>query len=181
MTKQDIIYKAYHKEIYFFLLKKMNDRNEAKNILQNTFLKAFENYSQVRDEKKTKSWLFQIARNEMIDYYKRESNYTSQYEKKENLIDFEQTNVSEQFCCFNSFIDGLPDIYKKPIQLIYKKGKNQSETAEILKLKLTTVKARVRRAKSILIKNFNECCHYDIDIKGKLIGEQNCTKCNKIL
>lgn len=182
MTKQEI-YEIHHQEIYYFLLKKMKDSDDAKNILQNTFLKAFENYGQVRDEKKIKSWLFRIARNEMLDYYKREPDYVSRDGKKLRLSDFKETEfyMSKQFCCFDTFVDELPEIYKRPIKLIYKEGKKQSETAEILGLKLTTVKARVRRAKSILVKNFNECCHYKIAKNGKLVGEQNCVRCNKIL
>lgn len=179
MTKQEI-YPAYQKEIYFFLLRKMHNSAEAKNILQTTFLKALENYTQIRDKKKMKSWLFQIARNEMIDYYKNASRYVSLSEDTREKSYSEPLDLSEQFCCLNLFINRLPNIYKEPVQLIYKEGKSQVETAEILGLKLTTIKGRIRKAKHILIKDFEECCQYRINADGKLAGEQNCIKCNEI-
>lgn len=88
------------------------------------------------------------------------------------------TEKNEAYCCFDNFINELPLIYKEPIELVYIKGKKQQQVAEILDISLANVKARIRRAKGILKKNFSECCKYEFDKNGSLIGEADCSKCN---
>lgn len=182
MGKEEI-YNAFSQEIFFYLLKKVKEKNIAKDILQNTFLKAYENLHQIKQEGKTKAWLFQISRNEVANYYKRASGYVTYFEdtdqlKNENNSD---TGCTEPFCCFDHFIDELPGIYKDVVELVFKNGKKQAEAADILNINLPTVKARIRRAKFILKEQFCECCQYSMDENGQLMGEPNCTRCHAIL
>jgi RNA polymerase sigma-70 factor (ECF subfamily) len=181
--KNQEIYHNYNSEIYFFLLKKVKEEHIAKDILQSTFLKAYENFHQIKDKNKIKAWLFRIARNEIMNYYNQESAYVSYFQNnvKQNIENNAHFCCSEKFCCFDNFINELPEIYKEVIKLIYTKGKKQKETAVILNINLPTVKARIRRAKSILKKRFTECCHYEVDKNGRLLGEPNCVKCNTVL
>lgn len=176
------LYDQYHEEIYFFLLKRVNNESIAKDILQNTFLKAYENFHQLKQKSKTRAWLFRIARNEMINYYNRESDYVLRLPNSGKMVSENKSDFccSEEFCCFDNFINELPEIYKEVIELVYKTGKKQWEAAEILKVSLPTVKARIKRAKSILTKRFKECCHYEVDEKGKLHGEPDCIRCNAL-
>jgi RNA polymerase sigma-70 factor (ECF subfamily) len=83
----------------------------------------------------------------------------------------------EHICCFDKFINDLPEIYKQVIELIYIKGQKQKDVAKELEISLENVKARIKRAKDILKKKFNECCKYEFDKNGKLIGESNCSIC----
>ncbi|SRX55460.1 sigma-70 family RNA polymerase sigma factor [Aequorivita sp. CIP111184] len=168
------IWSQFNNELYFFILKKVKNEHATNDIFQNTFLKIHKNLCQVKEEEKIKAWVFQIGRNEITNYFKQESLYVGALNEDKETFSDKYQNV----CCFDRFINDLPLIYRKPIELVYIKGKKQQEAAEILAISLANLKARIRRAKDILKKNFNECCKYEFDKNGSLIGESNCSKCN---
>ncbi len=167
------IWESFNEELYFFILKKVKDRDVTNDVFQNTFLKIHKNISKLKKEEKAKAWVFQIARNEIINHFNKESVYSNNLDtNKETLL-----QKYEYVCCFDKFIDELPKIYKQVIELIYIKGKKQKDTAEELNISLENVKARVKRAKEILKQRFNECCKYEFNKQGKLFGESNCSVC----
>ncbi len=76
---------------------------------QNVFLKAYENYAQVREKEKIRAWLYQITRNEINAYFKRESRYVDQIEepKRFGAEEQEQPFFAKDFCCFDTFVSEL--------------------------------------------------------------------------
>ena len=167
------VWHNFNEELFFFILKKVKNESATNDIFQNTFLKIHKKLHQLENDEKVRAWIFQIARNEIANYLNKESIYLSSFNSQnETALEKYQT-----ICCFDKFVYELPDIYKKIIELIYIKGLKQKEAAEILEISLTNVKARTRRAKDILKQKFNECCKYEFDKDGKLIGESNCSIC----
>nr|WP_299200842.1 sigma-70 family RNA polymerase sigma factor [uncultured Brumimicrobium sp.] len=169
----EAIYSTLNEELYFFILKKVKRKSSANDIFQNTFLKIHDNLPSLKNKDKAKSWVFQIARNEIINYIKKESVYAEQ----KGLIPEELLSKHQEVCCFDRFINELPKIYKETIELVYIEGKKQKEVATTLNISLENVKARIRRAKLILAKRFNACCKYKYNEKGQLVGEANCSAC----
>ena len=167
------IWDSFNDELYFFILKKVKNKEIANDIFQNTFLKIHKNVSMLKDEEKVKAWIFQISRNEIVNYFNKEAVYVT-----ESNVDKEiPSQKYQRICCFDKFINELPEMYRKVIELIYIHGLKQKDVSKKLEISLENVKARVKRAKDILKKNFNECCKYELDKNGKLIGESNCTIC----
>lgn len=171
ISTQDI-WKNFGNEIYFFILKKVKNKNTANDIYQESFLKIHKNISTLKQRDKLKPWIYQIVRNEIANFFNKEKKYTDLTENKENI-----TEDIINYCCFDKFLNALPDIYKNSIELIYIEGKKQYEVAKILGISLANVKIRVKRGKEILKQNLLECCHYQIDKKGNLVGEPNCNSC----
>ena len=167
------IWKQFNEELYFFILKKVKNETATNDIFQNTFLKIHKNLHQLKEEEKAKSWAFQIARNEIANHFKNESKYIAPIEEIEEII----SEKNQAYCCLDRFINDLPTIYREPIELVYLKGKKQQEVSEILDISLANVKARIRRSKDILKEKFSECCKYEFDKNGSLIGEPDCSKC----
>lgn len=167
------IYTTFNEELYFFILKKVRDKSSANDIFQNTFLKIHDNLSALKDDKKARSWIFQIARNEIANYFNKESKYVEQLGpiKEDGFQNYQHV------CCFDKFINDLPRIYKETIEHVYIKGEKQKDAAKSLNISLENVKARIGRAKALLAKKFNECCKYEFDKDGRLIGESNCSIC----
>ncbi|RFC53283.1 sigma-70 family RNA polymerase sigma factor [Brumimicrobium aurantiacum] len=164
-----------NEELYFFILKKVKNKSIANDVLQNTFYKIHKSIAQLKDEKKLRSWAFQIARNEIINFFNQEK----VYEMKTDWNRVEDEAFFTDVCCFDKFIEELPKKYRDSIELIYVKGKKQQEAADELEISLTNVKARVRRAKEMLKSKLNECCKYEYDEQGNLTGESNCAACNQ--
>jgi RNA polymerase sigma-70 factor (ECF subfamily) len=170
------IWNAFNEELYFFILKRVKNETSTGDIFQNTFLKIHKNLQQVKDERKIKAWVFQIARNEIADYFKKESKYIAPIEEVEEVF----TNKNEAYCCFDKFLNDLPAIYKETVELVYTKGKKQNEAAQILDISLANVKARIRRSKDILKEKFSQCCKYEFDKNGDLVGEADCSTCTSV-
>lgn len=168
------IWTAFNSEIYFFILKKVKNKDAANEIFQNSFLKIHQNIRQLKDSNKVKAWSFQIVRNEIANYF----NDQSRTFHNMNFDTLKNTENFKDFCCFDRFISNLPQDYKEVIELVYIKGKKQVEVAEFMGISLANVKARIRRAKAILKINFNECCKFELNEDGKLIGEPNCAFCD---
>ena len=167
------IYSHFNEELYFFILKKVKNKNVANDVFQNTFLKIHKHISQLKDELKPRAWVFQIARNEIINYHNKESKYLNQFSQGQDSIPENYQHI----CCFDKFINDLPKIYKEVIELFYIKGLKQKEIAQSLEISLENVKARIARAKDMLKGKFMKCCKYEIDKNGNLTGEANCSVC----
>ena len=166
------IWKRMGDEIYFFILKRVKDKNIANDVFQEVFLKIHANVSSLKQEGKLKSWAFQIVRNEIANYFNKENKY----------IDFEENKaeINEEiinYCCFDKFLNELSHPYKEVMELVYVEGKKQVEVSEILGITLANVKIRIKRAKESLKQKLQECCHYEVDKEGNLVGEPNCN-CN---
>ena len=172
MQTQDI-WNDFNDELYFFILKQVKDKNVTNDVFQNTFLKIHKNLVKLKEEEKVRAWIFQIARNEIANYFKSEPVNTD-----ESSLEKEIPVEEYQFvCCFDKLIDELPEMYKEVIELVYVEGHKQKEVAKELGISLENTKARVRRAKEMLKNRFSECCKYEFDKQGKLIGESDCSIC----
>ena len=167
------IWNNFNEELYFFILKRVKSKSAANDIIQNTFLKIHKNLSNLKKEAKLRAWIFQIARNEIVNYYNSESVYTDNLYSNNEISLEEVQNV----CCFDKLINELPKIYKEVIEMVYIKGLKQKDVAIELNISLENTKARIRRAKDILKQKFKECCKYEFDKAGKLTGESNCSVC----
>ena len=167
------IWNTFNDELYFFILKKVKNENDTNDIFQNTFLKIHKNIEKLKDEAKVKAWVFQIARHEIANHFNKESLYTEPVNTNKEI----PQNLYFDVCCFDRFISNLPKIYKEVIELVYIKGLKQKEAALTLDISLENVKARIKRCKEILKKNFKSCCKYNLDKHGHLIGEADCAAC----
>ena len=168
------VWHKYAQQLYFFILKTVQDKHVANDILQNSFLKVHSRLPQLKNEQKLKAWVFQIGRNEITNHFNREEKTRKALV---NGITEHDQQVPIELCCFDKFIDDLPSMYKQVVELTYIEGKRQEEVSEILSISSANVKARIRRSKAMLKKQFQECCQYDLDAKGNLTGTANCTSC----
>ncbi|MCM4168185.1 RNA polymerase sigma factor FliA [Arenibacter antarcticus] len=168
------IWNKFNGQMYFFILKKVQDRDATNEIMQNSFLKIHQNIDQLKNQEKVKAWAFQIVRNEIYNHF---NNSTKKVEDFNSAPIIQTENYSD-FCCFDHFITDLPQEYRTVMTLVYINGMKQKEAASEIGISLANVKARVRRAKAILIMNFKECCKFNLNHEGKLVGESNCSRCN---
>ena len=150
------IWRKHHSEIYFFVLKKVKDEEATREIIQNVFLKIHQNIASLKDRTKVRAWVFTIVRNEISNHY--------------NLA-----AKTIPIPSYDRFVTNLPKQYKEVVQLVYLKGQTQNQAAQVLNISLANVKARIRRAKSLLVHNFNACCKFELNNEGKLIGDSNCS------
>lgn len=178
--KQDTqnIWDSFEGSLFYFILKRVKDETTSKDILQEVFIKIHLNLHQLKDDKKLKSWVFQITRNQIAEYFRKTNKIIELSDFKEEKLtdDFDHSEI--EFCCFENLIDELPEKYSKVLTLISVEGKKQKEVASQLHLSIPNIKSRVHRAKEMLKEKFIECCQFSLNEKGLLVGEQNCQRCS---
>ncbi|WP_215224705.1 sigma-70 family RNA polymerase sigma factor [Echinicola shivajiensis] len=163
----------FGEQLYFFILKKVKNKDIANDIFQNTILKIHAHIDQVKEPVKIKSWIFQIARNGTMDHFRERTFLSEEYMMNLSI----PQSPSNKFCCFDRFIEELPENYRVCIEKVYLDGMKQQEAAVRLGISLANLKARVRRAKGIIKQRFRECCKYSLDERGMLVGEPDCSYC----
>ncbi|HPZ60979.1 MAG: RNA polymerase sigma factor [Bacteroidales bacterium] len=154
----------YGDRLYAFALKALKDDNMAKDIVQESFLRLWENRDKVKNSK-IKPYLFTIAYHLIVDetrYKKRfESLYftnndeENEYEIKNNIKDFFHDNCSyhEKIDNFdlklhiNNAINTLPDMQKKILKLRDEDGYSYKEIADYLNISETKVKVYLHRGR----------------------------------
>lgn len=171
------IWNEHYAEIFLFVLKRVKNTDSTNDIIQNTFLKIHSNLKTVKQVSKIKSWVFQIARNEIINFYNDNSKSKSSADLE---LDWLTQSQYSSLCCFDKFVNELSEKYRAVIVLVFFDGKKLLEVAQELELSLANVKARIRRGKKMLKVNFQKCCKFNIDENDRLIGESNCIRCNQV-
>jgi RNA polymerase sigma-70 factor (ECF subfamily) len=77
LVRIEELYDEYRKDVYHFSLYFTNNKQEAEDITQETFIKVMKNLHQLKDVSKKKTWILSIAKNTAIDL-----------KRKQKLINF---------------------------------------------------------------------------------------------
>ena len=156
-----------HREaIYHVILKIVQNQEEARDLLQETFMKAFGSLATYKPEYRFTTWLYRIAANSSIDYLRKKKinslSLDQPLETKDGTVRIELPDwtynpevdfVSKQrVLSINEAIDSLPKKYRDVIVYRHKQDKSYEQIAEILGIPVGTVKARIFRARELLKK-----------------------------
>lgn len=85
------IYELCFEKIYRFIYYRVSHKEVAEDLAEEVFIKAFHNLPSLTKSQSFESWLYQIARNQVIDYY-RAKKIVIPLEEVENTLEYE-TNV----------------------------------------------------------------------------------------
>ena len=94
MKELDEIYRLYAADIYRYILGLSRNENLAKDILQNTMLKAFTSADKFRGESSVKTWLCGIAKNEYLNSLRRRDSKSLPLDEAVNIAD---ENIEHRF------------------------------------------------------------------------------------
>ncbi|MFF2876407.1 RNA polymerase sigma factor SigZ [Gottfriedia sp. NPDC057991] len=179
MTIQtEALWNEFNERLLFFIKGKISNKADADDILQNVFLKIHQNLGELKEEKNLKSWIFSIARNSIIDYY-RSSKVTEEFkEELEKVIESGEDNFNGEItCCIDDFINLLPEKYRETIRLYEFEELKHKEIAERLELSVSASKSRVQRGRNQLKLLLEECCKFQIDKYGNILDYQQKNIC----
>lgn len=140
----------YTQNVFRFLMKSLKDEQAAEDLLQDCFLRLWENRDKV-DKQKIKSWLFAVAHNSMINYLKKEGR-TTKLNGHENSQAVFQNHRFDLKMIIDAELNKLPALQKSILLLRDLEGYEYKEIAEILKLNESQVKVYLFRAR-VKIKN----------------------------
>lgn len=167
--------------IFNFIKTKVKTEDDAKDVLQEVFLKVHLNIEKLKDTEKLQSWIFNITRNTINDYWKKQKS-TVQVEEIPELDNNNNEDYTSYFeVCLKSMISDLPEKYREAIQLSEIDNKKQKEISDTLNISYSGLKSRVQRGRELLKNSFKECCNIQINKSGQVISGdiemEHCTKC----
>ena len=133
------------KSLERFVNYKVNNREDAQDIIQEACLIASQKFDTLRDKALFKAWLIRIANNKCVDYYRRKSKIETI--SFENVSDAELQIEKKTENAVVETIDLLPETDKRILYLYYFYDLSQKEIANTLKIPIGTVKSRLHYAK----------------------------------
>ena len=160
----------YRGSVFNLVQRMIGNRQEAEDIVQETFIKAFNALPSFNEEYAFSTWLFKIATNNCIDVLRKRKLQTFSLDRpvrtKDGEVqrDFADDSYSperdavyeEHANLILEAIEELPPKYRRVINLRHREDRSYEEIAEILKVPIGTVKARIFRARELLKKKLKE-------------------------
>lgn len=86
------IYRLFFKKIFRFVFFRVSHKETSEDLSEEVFIKAFAKLGSIRHHSAFEGWLYQIARNSVIDYY-RQKKTTVALEDVENTLEYESNVI----------------------------------------------------------------------------------------
>lgn len=144
LDKAAILYERYKKSLLNFFLYRQNDRENARDLTQQVFLRMLRYRHTYREGASFRTWVLEIARNVFFDYLKQNPTFTDLTEVPDISDTYDETNEQEQF--LHRALAQLPDQYREVLLLSRFQNMSYEEIGQTLSLSVPNVKVRVFRA-----------------------------------
>lgn len=159
----------YQNKIYHLAYRMLGNIHEAEDVVQETFLRVYNNLGRFDPSQKFSTWIYRIGTNLCIDHLrkrKRKSSlsldanlYDSDHVDGHNLMPTDEAEqpenrliLSETKRQVREAVDNLPEQYKSIVILRYLHDMSLQEVSEVLDMPVTTIKTRLHRAREYLRK-----------------------------
>ena len=151
------LYKLYAKGMYNLAVRMTGDRNEAEDVLQDAFIKAFSEVHKLNNEKAFGGWLRRIVVNHCIDATRKNKIFFTDVESLKE-VHYEAEKVDETIDpeLVHEMIKRLPGGAREILVLRALEGYKHAEIGEKLGISESTAKTQFFRAKQLLAKMLNE-------------------------
>lgn len=149
----------YQGKMYAYVMRLTNHRDEAHDIVQDVFMKAYKNIHRFDTERKFSSWIYRIAHNESVNWLKKKTR--AKVESLESraeyglqladTVDVEGEYVTkEDQLMVREAIEKLPPKYQEVMDLRYLQQQSYEEISKRLDKPINTVGTLINRAKKKL-------------------------------
>ena len=176
------IWLKFENKLRAFTMSKVHDQSVTDDILQELFIRIHANIGKVRDETKLQSWIYQVCRNLIADYYRSQA---KSLQKEFPVTEFEEDDtpdevMNEALIDMVHMMDKLPSEYCEALCLTELGNLSQKEYSERMNISYSGAKSRIQRARKMLKDMLMTCCHYEFDKYGTVIGiyPANCCCCH---
>ena len=150
--------------LYNFALRMTGDEDDADDLVQETFLKAFRFFDKFEKGTNCKAWLFRILKNSYINDYRKTTKEPNKvdYEDVQNFYENIKSDEVEskhyELDAFNNLLDDeissaittLPEDFRTVIILSDIEGFTYEEIADFVDIPVGTVRSRVHRARKMM-------------------------------
>lgn len=181
ITTTEQVWEAFHLPVQQFIHRRVSDETSVEDLLQDVFLKIHQRIDTLQDIRCLESWIYQIARNTIIDYYRGHKEIVRLDTEEVLALPDElpvDDIVSELFPCVQAMVQALPEPDRQALVLTGYQGLTQKELGERLGLSFSGAKSRVQRAREKLKQQLLACCHFELDRRGHILNYMSrCQSC----
>lgn len=163
---QKLFFEKYYSKMFAICFRYAKDEDEAKDILQMGFLKAFENIQKFKKESSLSTWLTRIMINTAIDHLRiKNKQFLTPLSEQEYLIPMEQETTLEVVQELSpeealELLQKLPAGYRTIVNLYAIDGLSHKQISENLGISEGTSKSQLSKARALLKKLVNNLYSY---------------------
>ncbi len=167
--------KEYYIAIYKFIAPRVRSKEDAQELTQEVFGAASRKKGDLQDDTKIASWLYSIARNKIIDYYRAGRPETPTAADQLDSVAIHQIEPAEAPIpnsdvahCLHAILDFMPPKYAAAMRLTDIEGHTFQEAATLMKISVPGAKSRSQRGRVMLREMIEECCTLEFDSYGSI-------------
>lgn len=171
------VWHALNDDLRAFLRSRVSQESDADDILQDVFLRIIEKVGSLRETGRIQSWVYQIARNAIADFYRRRTPQPA--DPVEVAVDPQMEkfagNLNHSVAAWLSLmISALPETLRDAVRMYELEGISQQGIANRLGISLSGAKSRVQRGRRQLEELMRGSCNLEFDRRG------NVTECRPV-
>ena len=169
------IYDLYHRPVKTFILRMVGDPWIADDLTQDTFIKVQENLIGLKDDSKLMPWIFRIARNRCLDYFRsgaaknKEQELAYPLQKSIEPVAQMQLEQHQMSQCVQDKICLLPETFRDVLVLSDTMEMTHQEIADILGITVSNVKVRIHRARKAFKEILEQECTFEHDERSVMV------------
>jgi RNA polymerase sigma-70 factor, ECF subfamily len=177
-TDSQAVWEDFHGRLRSFVSRRVKQPADAEDVVQEIFLHIHRNLSTVKDEARLPAWIFKIARNAIVDYFRKNARPAESLAEDFDLPapteqpEIDSSALKELAHCLEPMIEALPESYRHAIRLTELKGMTQTEAAKQTGLSVSGMKTRVQRARHKLKTMLVQCCEIELDSRCGVVAYQ---------
>ncbi len=146
------VYELYKEKLYGFSMKMLASEDLSKDIVQETFIKLWENRHKIDEDKSLNAYLYTISKNLIIE---QQRNYSKSYEMSSKILEDKQSSSLDVFDHFNyleikkvenKVVNELTPQQKEVYMLSRYNHLSNQEIANNLGISINSVKTHLRLA-----------------------------------
>lgn len=154
----ETIYKTYWQKVFRLCMGYVNDKDAAKDLAQETFIKVWQQLPKFRNESSIGTWIFRIASNTCLRQIQKDNKMPKSElpsDIKDEILD---TNIEKDIQFLYQYISELQEIERIIISLELE-DINQKEIAQIVGLSEGNIRVKIHRIKEKLTQKFKKNGH----------------------
>ena len=168
---QDIAlaYQGLRHALLGFLRNKVGDNNVAEDLLHEVFLKALKAMERGDSPSNLTGWLYSIAKNSVIDYYR--AKRPTDPLPEELATPQSDDNLVEQDLarCLKPLTESLPPLYRNTLLATDFEGFTMQVIADRENVSLSAIKSRASRGRQMLKQSLLSCCQVNVSSSGQVL------------
>lgn len=141
------------------------------DVLQDVLVRMHRHLPALRDDARFTAWMFQVARNAIIDAGRKRTHARAEAPDVEGIPAMAPDDGADASAalarCVALFVARLPSPYREAVTLVELEGRTVREAADMVGISVSGMKSRVQRGRAQLREMFERCCEIAVDARGK--------------